>query len=270
MGSFLNCTAWRIVHGESVLKGRSHCDVCGHTLGIKDLFPVVSFLAHKGRCPYCKAKLSWGHVIFELISAGVFVAVVLKYDITWELLEYLLFACILLVCSFTDIEGYVIPDRFIIAGAVIRIIFILVSGDIVPNLIDAALGGLAIPAVLLLIVLLYEKLRGREAMGGGDIKLLFVTGLFLGWQRNILTLIFACIIGIVFAFAMPRKKIPAEDAQGAEQDREMAAAAAETAEGETDGPRFTKAFPWGPSIAIAAFISMMVGEQIMSWYMGLF
>ena len=274
MGSFLNCAAWRIVHGESVLKGRSHCDVCGHVLGIKDLFPVVSFLVHKGRCPYCKAKLSWGHVVFELISAGIFVGITLKFDITLDLLQYLLFACILMVCSFADIEGYIIPDRFIIAGAVIRVVFILVSGEIVKNLIAAAIGGVAIPLILLVIVLIYEKIRGKEAMGGGDIKLLFVTGLFLssvsgglniGWMGNILTLFFACIIGIIFAFVMPRKEMPEE----AGTNTEHGADAAET-QANPEEKNFSRAFPWGPSIAIAAFIVLMVGEPLINWYMGLF
>lgn len=58
MGSFLNCAAWRIVHGESVLHGRSHCDACGHVLAVRDLIPVVSYLAAHGRCRYCGAKLS--------------------------------------------------------------------------------------------------------------------------------------------------------------------------------------------------------------------
>ena len=275
MGSFLNCAAWRIVHGESVLKGRSHCDVCGHVLGIKDLFPVVSFLAHKGRCPYCKAKLSWGHVILELISAVVFVAVTLKFDITLDLLQYLLFACIMLVCSFADIEGYIIPNRFIIAGAVIRIIFILISGEIVKNLIAAAIGGVAIPLVLLVIVLIYEKIRGKEAMGGGDIKLLFVTGLFLssvsgglniGWMGNILTLFFACIIGIIFAFVMPRREMPEAEATESVESKDSESEAGSGSEAAD----FSKPFPWGPSIAIAAFIVLMVGEPLINWYTGLF
>ena len=73
MGSFLNCAAWRIVHGESVLRGRSHCDACGHVLAVRDLIPVVSYLAAHGRCRYCGAKLSRRHVLAEAVSALVFV-----------------------------------------------------------------------------------------------------------------------------------------------------------------------------------------------------
>ena len=79
MGSFLNCMAWRIVHGESVLHGRSHCDVCGHVLGAGDLIPVLSYIMHKGRCKYCGAKLSAGHVFAEVLTALTFLLLVLKY-----------------------------------------------------------------------------------------------------------------------------------------------------------------------------------------------
>ena len=66
MGSFLNCMAWRIVHGESVLRGRSHCDVCGHVLTARDLVPIVSFLAHRGRCrTRCWAALPWAAVFWH-------------------------------------------------------------------------------------------------------------------------------------------------------------------------------------------------------------
>ena len=105
MGSFLNCMAWRIVHGESVLHGRSHCDVCGHVLGAGDLIPVVSYIIHKGRCKYCGAKLSAGHVFAEVLTALTFLLLVLKYDISLQALEYILLACLLLAAAFTDLEG---------------------------------------------------------------------------------------------------------------------------------------------------------------------
>ena len=174
MGSFLNCMAWRIVHGESVLHGRSHCDVCGHVLGAGDLIPVLSYIMHKGRCKYCGAKLSAGHVFAEVLTALTFLLLVLKYDISLQALEYILLACLLLAAAFTDLEGYMIPDRFIVTGIVVRVVFLFSQGNMLENLMDALLGGFAVGGGLLLIVLLYEKVRQKEAMGGGDIKLLFL------------------------------------------------------------------------------------------------
>ena len=90
MGSFLNCWAWRIVHGESVTKGRSHCDACGHALAFRDLVPVVSYLASHGKCRYCGKKLGVRHLVAELSTAAVYAAILLKYDISLQTLEYIL------------------------------------------------------------------------------------------------------------------------------------------------------------------------------------
>lgn len=248
MGSFLNCMAWRIVHGESVLHGRSHCDVCGHVLGAGDLIPVLSYIMHKDRCKYCGARLSAGHVFAEVLTALTFLLLVLKYDISLQALEYILLACLLLAAAFTDLEGYMIPDRFIVTGIVVRVVFLFLQGNVLENLMDALLGGFAVGGGLLLIVLLYEKVRQKEAMGGGDIKLLFLTGLFLGWQRNILCLLIACVLGIVFAFIFPEKRTTEDGAE------------------EEDG----KLFPWGPSISAAAILTLLCGSEIIGVYLSLF
>ena len=129
MGSFLNCMAWRVVHGESVLRGRSHCDVCGHVLTAGDLIPVVSYLVHRGRCRWCGAKLSARHVWGEAAAAVTFTALLLRYDISLQMLEALLLACVLLACAFADLEGYIIPDRFVAAGAILRIPFFFLLPD---------------------------------------------------------------------------------------------------------------------------------------------
>ena len=248
MGSFLNCWAWRIVHGESVAKGRSHCDACGHALAFRDLVPVVSYLASHGRCRYCGKRLGVRHLVAELSTAAVYAAILLKYDISLQTLEYILFASLLLGCAFADLEGYMIPDRFIVTGIVVRVVFLFLQGNVLENLMDALLGGFAVGGGLLLIVLLYEKVRQKEAMGGGDIKLLFLTGLFLGWQRNILCLLIACVLGIVFAFIFPEKRTTEDGAE------------------EEDG----KLFPWGPSISAAAILTLLCGSEIIGAYLSLF
>lgn len=240
MGSFLNCMAWRIVHGESVLRGRSHCDECGHVLAARDLVPVLSYLFSRGRCRYCGAKLSSRHVWAELISAAVFVSLLLQYDISLQTLEAWLLASLLLACSFADLEGYIIPDRFIAAGIVLFIGSLFFAPFPLHRALDGALGGFAVVGVLLLLVHAMEKRLGREAMGGGDLKLLFVTGLFFGWKGNLFCLILACLIGIVWALLAARKS------------------------GESGRP-----IPWGPSIALGAWVTALVGERVINWYLSL-
>ena len=243
MGSFLNCMGWRIVHGESVVNGRSHCDSCGHVLTFTDLIPVFSYIAHKGRCRYCGVKLSASHLVGEIVSALVFVSCLWKFDISLDFAQDLLFGCILLAVSFADIEGFIIPDGFIIAAIVLRVIFVSFSKDILARLVFSALGGFGVALVLLLIVLLFEKLFHREAMGGGDIKLIFVCGLFLGWQKNILCLLLACVVGIIFG-------VITQNARKAQED--------------------PKIFPFGPSIAIGAWLALLFGENIINAYISLF
>lgn len=240
MGSFLNCMAWRIVHGESVLRGRSHCDECGHVLSARDLVPVLSYLFSGGRCRYCGAKLSSRHVWAELISAAVYVSLLLQYDISLQTLEAWLLASLLLACSFADLEGYIIPDRFIAAGIVLFIGSLFFAPFPLHRALDGGLGGFAVVGVLLLLVHAMEKRLGREAMGGGDLKLLFVTGLFFGWKGNLFCLILACFIGIVWALLAARKS------------------------GESGRP-----IPWGPSIALGAWVTALVGERVINWYLSL-
>ena len=239
MGSFLNCWAWRIVHGESVAKGRSHCDACGHALAFRDLVPVVSYLASHGKCRYCGKRLGVRHLVAELSTAAVYAAILLKYDISLQTLEYILFASLLLGCAFADLEGYMIPDRFILAGIILRPVFLLLGQEPISAWINSILGGACVAGALLLIVLVYEKLHKVEAMGGGDIKLLFVTGLYLGWQLNILCLFLACILGILFGLIANRKK----DSQ--------------------------TLFPWGPAITAAAIVTLLAGQPLLETYLAL-
>ena len=108
---------------------------------------------------------------------------------------------------------------------------------------DALLGGFAVGGGLLAFVLLYEKLRKIEAMGGGDLKLLFVTGLWLGWAKNLLCLLLACVFGIVFGLATQKRRAQQENA---------------------------KILPWGPSICAAGIITMLAGDAVIAAYISLF
>lgn len=239
MGSFLNCLAIRLVNGESIAKGRSHCMKCGHVLGFKDLIPVVSFLCLKGKCRYCGEKMSPRYLISELISGVVFLLLLLKYDVSVEFVKFLLLACVLLCISFADLESYIIPDCLIIAGLVIRVVFILTEGNIAKDALTALIGGLSISLPVLIIVLVAEKILKKEAMGGGDIKLLFMAGTFFDWKVNILALIAACFAGIVAGSISKNKE-----------------------EG--------KLIPFGPAISFGYFFAMLCGKEIISAYLSLF
>lgn len=208
MSSFIACMCWRIAHGESVLRGRSHCDYCGHTLGVRDLFPIFSYIFSGGKCRYCGAKLSLGHLAGELSGAVLFVAVLLKFDVTLMTLVGLLFVCILLACSYSELNGCKIPNGFIIAGIALKALSFLFCEDKAAEAKSALLGGFAIVAAVLLISFVLEKIFKRTAIDAGDIKLLFVAGIFLGWEKNLLCIIVACLSGVIFALAAKKRKPP--------------------------------------------------------------
>ena len=248
-GSFINCAAWRIAHGESFLKGRSHCAECGHELGVRDLIPVFSYLFLKGKCRYCGKHISPRYMLTELMLAAAFVGLVLRFGVSGETLRYMGLAVILLGLSLVDLETYRIPNGFVIAGIIwwaVTIPLVLpreaVSGMgawIGPNLgvtvQSSLLGAVVIAGAMLLFSLIFDKLMGRESLGGGDIKLLFMVGLYLGLMIGFFNLILSCIVGLLFVALMKKQRIP-----------------------------------FGPAISLSTYISIMAGSYAVGWYMSLF
>ncbi len=249
MGSFLNCSAIRIVKGESISRGRSHCMSCGHTLGAVDLFPLFSWLFSKGRCRYCGSKISVRYPLTEIAAAIVYVSVVLKYGIGIEALEMLILMSLLLVISFCDIEDYLIPDRFIIAGILLRIGYLTYlsvgisktgfdGSFIAAYWVQSLIGGLSIAVPVLLLALVMEKIIKRDAMGGGDVKLLFMIGIYFPWLVNVFSILVSCIVGIIIGVILLKK------------DKKM--------------------IPFGPAICAGSWIGMLFGTEIIDAYLGMF
>lgn len=213
---------------------------CGHTLGVKDLIPVFSWLFRKGKCRYCGAKIKPKYMVAEIVGCVVFVAVWLRLGVSWELVEFLIWAGILLWVSFRDLEDYIVPDGLIIAGIVLRVIFVLLSGNIGKLALQSVIGGLSISVPLLLTVFIMEKILKREAMGGGDIKLVFMMGLYFKWTVNLAAFLFGCILGLLTAFALPKLK------------------------------NAEKQLPFAPALAGGWFLALLFGERLLNWYLGLF
>lgn len=268
MGSFLNCWAWRITHHESIMHGRSHCTTCNRVLGARDLIPVFSWLCSKGTCRYCGQSISARYPLTELFCAIVFVSIVMRYDISLEAAQLLCFASILLVLSLTDLDDYIIPNGCIIAAIIVRVLYIVASGllvgtDMLTLALDSLLGGVAVFVPLLLVVLVADKLLGRDSMGGGDLKLFFVAGLYFGWQQCLFLVIVACVIGIVLALIVPAESAEnLQDSQGASQPDE--------ADSSSLSAKAQRLIPFGPSIALACWITCLCGGPLVSWYLGLF
>lgn len=261
LGSFVNCLAWRLVHGESVWKGRSHCAVCNHPLAPLDLVPVLSWIFLKGRCRYCGERIAARYMATELLCGLFFMSMVAVYGLSVHALALCVLGCILLGLSLVDLETYTIPNGFIIAGIVAwvasfaffgvdlssmglgSLMLAYTGSPLVAVLLDGLLGAFVVAGCLLALALAFDRLTGRNGLGGGDVKLVFMVGLYLGLAGSVLNLIVACLIGIVFGAATKHARQSNEDPQ---------------------------AFPFGPSIALATWFTLAFGPQLMTLYFGLF
>lgn len=288
MGSFINCWAWRYLNGESVMKGRSHCTTCGHDLGVLDLIPIVSWLISKGKCRYCGEKVSIRYPLTELVTCIVFALITYVYGLSWETVELLAFASVLLFLTLTDIDAFLIPNGCIIAALVIRVVYLgycFFRGSIdlygILFYVGSALGmGLA----LLVVVLIADRFLKRPSMGGGDLKLYAVAGLYFGWQQGIYLVILSCFIGIFVGILhnSKRKAEPEEEEEEKEEEKaeeidnmvlfkpELPQEPEEEEEEKVESPKEqSKPFPFGPSIAVACVITMLIGQPFVSWYLSL-
>ena len=238
MGSFLNCAVMRMLSGEPIVRGRSHCMSCEHKLGALDLVPLFSWLLLKGRCRYCESKISARYPLSELVLGIAYVLILAKYDLTLRTLELIVLCSILLCVTLCDLDEHIIPDRFIVIGIVNRMLFILLSGKIWDELKVSVIGAFSVSLPLLILSLILDKILKKDTMGGGDIKLFFMAGMYFAWSVNILVLLMSAIIGIIFG--MLRKK------------------------------NEEKQIPFGPAISVGFFLGMLVGSELVNLYVGLF
>lgn len=245
MGSFAACAADRIASGTSFLRGRSHCDACGHPLGARDLIPVISWLALKGKCRYCGAEIPARCPLAELLCAAAFVGVALRYGVTLAAVQYLILTVLLLIVALVDYDTGVIPNGLLAAILTDFIVFspFVKMGGIWSVYARGLLSGLAAAGPLLLLVLMMDHILKRESMGGGDIKLFFVTGMFFPWQCVLFLLILSCLFGIAFALIFRKT---------------------------TGDPSNPRAFPFGPAIAAGVYVSILAARPAVAAYLNLF
>ena len=183
--SFLNVVAYRMIRGESFIKGFSYCNECHHRLYPVDLIPILSYILLKGRCRYCHSHISMRDSINELIGGLLFLFCV-SLNIREELI-YIIFFSLLDVVSLIDLDSYEIYDRFII---MIALLGLFDDG----NMMDKVIGLFCISGFMLLMNLIV-----KDSFGGGDIKLMGVSGLFLGYRLIILSTMISFLIGGLYS-----------------------------------------------------------------------
>ena len=201
VGSFLNVCIYRIPTEESIIFPASHCPLCLRPIALLDNIPVISFLILKGRCRHCAAKISWQYPLVEILSACLFVLFYYFFGVTTKSVLYLIFSLALLVETFIDLRHQIIPDMITLPGIVIGLVvsgfFHAFHGEAGPwmGLLKSLIGVLVGGGFFYVTGTLAEWILKKEALGGGDIKLLAMIGAWLGWQGVVWTSFSSSLIG---------------------------------------------------------------------------
>lgn len=207
-GSFANVCIYRIPRRESIVEPASHCPKCGKQIKWYDNIPLISYAFLGGRCRYCRGRISLQYPLIELLTAFLFLITYYKFQSApFTLLIFLLLVLCLLIVSAIDLQTYTIPDKLtyllILLGlfsspfnSFLGEYSLIVIGSKELSLVLSSFQGLLIGgAILYLIALLGQRMFKREAMGGGDIKLISGVGAFLGVVNVVWVIFLASLLG---------------------------------------------------------------------------
>lgn len=203
IGSFINVVVYRLPAGLSLLHPPSRCPHCLTRLQAKDNIPILGWLFLRGKCRYCGAPISWRYPAIELVTALLFTA------ITGRFASELSLPALIMVCAFVswllalaliDIDTETLPNSLTQSGLILGIFYQgFQSAELAQGLIQSTIGIVAGVWSLSLLGLLMSLALGKEAMGGGDPKLLAMIGAWLGWEQVVITILIASTGGLLFA-----------------------------------------------------------------------
>jgi len=217
IGSFLNVCIFRLPRDLSVASpARSFCPECEKTIAWYDNIPVVSYLVLGGRCRYCKARIPLRYLLVEIATGAAFALCVGELGLTLPALKYCIYSAILIALIASDIEERILPDEFTLGGTVVGLafapfvplehyfaaMFIPYSwGERWQSLGESAFAAAVGSGSIWLVGWLYMKIRHREGLGFGDVKMIAMIGAFVGLRLSLMTLILASIAGSVLGLA---------------------------------------------------------------------
>jgi len=266
IGSFLNVVIHRLPREESIVLPGSRCPDCGATIAFYDNVPVMSYLLLGGRCRACKTHISARYPAVEALTAALWVIVVWHDGLTWALPFDLVFVTAITALIFIDAEHMLLPNAITYPGIAFSLIArvalpylmgrphfddldMLLNGMLAgmplwaASLVGAFIGALVGGGSLWLMGWTWEKLRGIEAMGLGDVKMMFMVGAYLGWRLTILNIFLGVLSGsLIGIFLMLRR---------GKRDMQML-------------------LPFGVFLGIGAIAALLVGSQMIEWYTGFY
>ncbi len=207
VGSFVNLVATRLPKGESIVWDRSRADCCGTVLSARELVPVFSWLAQRGRCVHCGAKVTLRHPVIELAGAGIGVWAALASPTIGPAILTALLGWQLLLIALVDADELWLPDRLTLPLLVSGLIAAATLPD--RTLADGLLGAVFGFGSLWVVAKTYRRLRAREGLGGGDPILFGAVGAWVGWIGLPSVLLWACAAGLswVAARALARRPL---------------------------------------------------------------
>lgn len=256
IGSFLNVCIYRWPLDLSVVKPRSHCIACEKTIAWYDNIPVVSFLLLGGRCRYCQARISFRYPVVELAVGLLWFYWVYSYGVSALAAKMSVFTALMVALTFSDLEERILPDEMTLGGLAMGLVFAyfvpvvdytapaifsltgVAASDQVRSVASSALGA-GFPAFFLWGGgWLYQKIRRRDGLGFGDVKLIAMVGAFLGLQNALFTLILGSVSGSIIGYSYIKftGKDPA-----------------------------TYELPFGSFLTIAAIIAAFASEKLVAW-----
>jgi len=235
IGSFLNVCIYRIPREESIAYPPSHCTNCNNVIKAYDLIPVISYIFLKGKCRFCKEKVSIRYPIIELITGVIFMTLYIEYGIGFTFVKYALFSCFLIVIGMIDFDTTDVYLKTTLPGIICGVVLLIIDWKLGIGFSTYIFGALLGGGLISLIILL------TGGMGWGDAEICLLCGIFLGLKLTAAMLFISFVLGgVIGVVLIATKKKSRKDY-----------------------------IPFGPYIAIAAIIVIFLGDNLVNWYITL-
>ncbi len=217
-------------------KPASTCPKCQHKIRAWENIPVISYLFLKGKCSQCHTAISIQYPLIEILTAVLSLTVAIKFGVSWQTVFGLILTWSLIAMSVIDLHKLILPDNITLPILWLGLLISLFNIFIDPT--NSIIGAIAGYMVLWIIFQTFKLLTGKEGMGFGDFKLLALFGAWLGWELLPLLIILSSASGAIIGITMIAFKKQNRNTQ----------------------------IPFGPYLAIAGWICLIWGQQIMVWY----
>ena len=237
IGSFLNVCIYRLPRKKSIVRPPSACPSCKARIRPRDNIPVLSWILLRGRCRKCGTGISVRYPLVEIVTAAIFLLLWKTFPHDWTILFLFYYGSVLLAITLTDYDLQLIPDSLSLPGIPLGILY---HGWLGGAWVDSLLGIIVGGGSLWMIAELYFRIRKREGMGGGDVKLAAMMGAFLGWKVVLMVLFLSSLGGGLFGIGWILFR----------------------------GGKGSARIPFGVFLAPVGFLALFCGEALVAWYLG--